>query len=100
MACKVVWSDEAINSFEIIIDYLKTNFTEKEILSFIKATNDKLRLIENNPLMCRQSLRFRNVHFTNILQKVILVYRFKPHSQVAELIHFWDGRRNPKRFRI
>ena len=99
MAYKVKWSDEAIISFEGSIKYLETNFSNREINNFIKATNDKIKFIESNPLMYRKSSRTDNIHYTNILGKVILVYRIKPRFKVVELIHFWDGRQNPKDLR-
>jgi plasmid stabilization system protein ParE len=100
MAYKVIWSDEAITSFESSIKYLETNFSGREINNFTKATNDKVRLIGINPLMYRKSSRHSDIHYTNILGKVILVYRIQPRTKVVELIHFWDGRQNPKRFKI
>jgi len=75
MAYKITWFDEAITSFETSNDYLKTYFTDKEISKFIEATSDKLRLIENNPNSYRRSSPFNNIYYTNILRKVILVYR-------------------------
>jgi plasmid stabilization system protein ParE len=100
MAFKVIWTEEAIKSFESVIDYLQTYFTEKEIAKLVNATNDKIGFIEINPLMYRKSRRFKNLHYTNILRKVILVYRFNPRLKVVELIHFWDGRQDPKKFKV
>ncbi len=100
MAYEIIWSDEAIYSFDKRIKYLEINFSEKEIIRFAKATLKKLELIEANPGAYRKSSRNTNIHYTNILGRVILVYRVKPRAKIVELIHFWDGRQNFGRFRI
>ncbi|GAB1447038.1 hypothetical protein MASR2M44_00260 [Bacteroidota bacterium] len=37
MALKIFWTEEAISSYDRIIDYLSQNWTEKEIEKFTKA---------------------------------------------------------------
>jgi hypothetical protein len=42
MIYSIIWSPEAIISFEKRIEYLKIHFTEKEIKKFRKRVNDYL----------------------------------------------------------
>lgn len=100
MAYKIVWSNEAAISFQASLDYLESRFTSKEIMRFINATNEKIKLIEFDPFMYRKSSRFQSLRYTNVLGKVLLVYRVRPKQKIVELIHFWDGRQNPKKFKI
>lgn len=100
MAYEVVWTKEAEISFQQIVDYLTTNFTEKEVTRLVNTTQDKITLIQFNPYSYRKSGKFRNIHYTIILRKTLLVYKIKPRLKMVELIHFWDGRQNPKKFRL
>jgi plasmid stabilization system protein ParE len=100
MAYKVVWSAEAIISFDAIIGYIQINFSEKEVSRFITATDEKIKLIEADPKAYRQSLRLQNFHYTNILRKNVLVYRVNHDQSIVVLIHFWSARQNPEQFMI
>lgn len=100
MAYEIRWSDEAAISLQSSLDYVESHFTTKEITRFINAVDSKIKLIEFNPFMYRRSSRFPGLHYTNILGKVLLVYRVMPKQKIVELIHFWDGRQNPEKFKI
>jgi plasmid stabilization system protein ParE len=53
MVEKVVWTPEALLSFKNILQYLKKNWSEKEIANFVKATNNTIDYISKNPKMFR-----------------------------------------------
>jgi len=100
MAYQIIWSDEAKDSFQCIIDYLQHQFTEREVARFILAFEAKINLIKISPDSYRKSSHSANVYYTIILRKTILVYRIKQDTDFVELIHFWDARKNPKLFTI
>jgi plasmid stabilization system protein ParE len=54
MAKKIKWTIEAEAEFDMVILYLEQNWTEKEILKFISATNRVLTFISEFPLMFRK----------------------------------------------
>jgi len=97
---QITWSDEAVETFEGIVQYLQTYFTDKEVARFVSAVQDKINLIEFFPTPGRRSHRFKNHHYTNILRKTMLVYRIEYSSLSIQLIQFWDGRQIPNRFKI
>lgn len=99
MAYEVIWTDETRKTYRQIIDYLEIYFSYKEIIRFIEHTLRKIAFIESNPGMYRRSQKASNVYYTNILRRVLLVYRVMPRKKVVQKIVFWDGRRNPKKFK-
>ena len=99
MAYKIVWTEEARSAYRQTIEYLETYFSDKEIIRFTKHTLRKIAFIESNPRTYRRSQKANNIHYTNILRRVLLVYRVMPHKKVVQIILFWDGRRNPKKFK-
>ncbi|MHB8258730.1 MAG: type II toxin-antitoxin system RelE/ParE family toxin [Bacteroidia bacterium] len=61
MAYKVIWSPKAEKTFDIVIDYLQKNWTEKQIKTFIIETQRVLRMLAKNPYMFRGSEK-ENIH--------------------------------------
>jgi plasmid stabilization system protein ParE len=99
MAYEIVWTPQARKTFFSIIEYLSTNFTGTEINKFVQKTDDKIELIKY-PNTYRKSTRVKNVYFTNILGKSLLIYQVMPRKKQIILIKFWDGRQNPNTFRV
>lgn len=62
MAFQIIWTLDAIHSFNAVVKYLELNFTEKEINRFVDKVNHKLTLAMSNPNMYRRSTKFHNVH--------------------------------------
>ncbi len=51
MVYEIRWSQESIDNLEDILEYLKSNWTEREILKFKNNLGFTLNLISKNPLM-------------------------------------------------
>ena len=63
---KVFWTDEAINNLESILNYLKNNWTQREIDNFKKKLGNQIKLIENNPGI------FPRSNYNSRLRKAVL----------------------------
>lgn len=50
MVKKVVWSDEAILTFNRVIEFLEENWSKKEIQKFVLETDRIIKFIAKNPL--------------------------------------------------
>ena len=46
---KILWTDEAINNLEDILDYLNIRWTQREIVNFKKRLSKQISLIEQKP---------------------------------------------------
>jgi plasmid stabilization system protein ParE len=97
MAKKVVWTPEALSSFKKILEYLKENWSKKEIDNFIKATNNTIEYISKNPKMFR-STNYKDIHEALVTPHNLLIYKIYPTK--IDIITFWDTRRNPKKKKI
>ena len=55
MAYKIIWSPEAIQTFEKIIEYLDEHWTSREITKFIEHTEQVIVYLQQNPYLFRGS---------------------------------------------
>lgn len=95
MAYKVIWSPEAILTFDNIIEYLHENWTSKEVVRFIERTEDVIFLLEQNPYLFRGSDK-ENIHEALVTKQNLLLFQIIESHKQVELISFWDTRQNPK----
>ena len=51
MDYKIFWTEEAIQNLEEIIDYLSTEWTQREVDNFKEKLTKQLALIKRNPRM-------------------------------------------------
>lgn len=97
MAKKIVWSKLASKKFEAVINYLRQEWTEKEVDKFIDATFETLENISETPRMYRQTSK-ADIHGPLITPHNLVIYEI--HSDFIGLITFWDTRQNPKKKRF
>lgn len=96
MAFKIIWSPKAIDTFEIVIDYLQTNWTEKEVRKFLIETEHVIQLISINPHLFRASEK-ENVFEAVITKHNLLLYQKNENEKNIELLSFFDSRNDPKK---
>jgi plasmid stabilization system protein ParE len=46
---KILWTDEAINNLNSILDYISSRWTHREVIVFKKSLSKQISLIEQNP---------------------------------------------------
>lgn len=94
MALSVRWSKEAIDTFDEIIAYLETHWTEKEVKNFVRKAQKVISQIEKNPYQFKAS-RFQSIRKTLITKHNCLFYFVNEADKVIELYTFWDNRQDP-----
>jgi plasmid stabilization system protein ParE len=94
MALKIRWSKEAKSTFENVLDYLRANWTHKEIEKFVSKTNAVLNVISLQPYLFKASAHKR-VRKAVINKQNSLFYLVR-ESEIY-LLSFWDNRRDPKK---
>lgn len=94
MAKKIIWTPESEKTFEKVLTYLETNWTEKEKTNFITATQKAIQIISQQPELFRKLAKL-NTHEALITKHNLLLYKIKMDS--VDLITFWDTRQNPKK---
>ncbi len=96
MAFKIIWSPKAVDTIEIVIDYLQANWTEKEIRKFVIETEHVIRLISINPNLFRASEK-ENIFEAIITKHNLLLYQVNQNAKSIELLSFFDTRKDSKK---
>ncbi len=99
MSYTIIWSPDAESSFDERIQYLKINWTEKEIVKFKKRVKEYLQILKEEPLIGKRFGKRKDLHIGLILKPVSLIYRVKTVEKEIQLVLFIDNRRNPKRIK-
>ena len=99
MAFKIIWSAEAKVTYLGIIDYLNTEWTEREVRNFVERVHNKLDILTVHPEIGRVHKKRYKIHKTLIHKKVSLVYHIKPQKKEIHLLNFWDNRQDPAKLR-
>ena len=96
MDYKIIWSPQAEISFELIIDYLTIEWTNKEIENLILQTQSKIALIAKSPYLFRSSEK-ENIHEVLITKHNLLLYQISETNKKVELLAFLIPVKTPKR---
>ena len=95
MALEIVWSPRSERNLDSIIEYLKTDWTEREAANFIKQVSKITNLVSESPLLFRALTGEHNVREAVITKHNLLIYRV--HSDRIEILAVFDTRQNPKK---
>lgn len=94
MAFPVKWSYKAKSTYENVIDYLKANWTEKEIIKFVNRTEAVIEAISYQPYLYKAS-SYKKIRKAVINKQNSLFYLVR-ESEIY-LLRFWDNRMDPKK---
>jgi len=95
MALALVWTKRAIQGFDKIVRYLEENWTDREVRSFIRESDEFFTLLSNYPEMLQKTRRYKNVHRGPMNKLTIVTYRVKPRKQQIEIINVRSARQRP-----
>jgi plasmid stabilization system protein ParE len=95
---KIDWSDEALNNLDSTIDYLTTNWTDKEVRNFYKKLDGKLNIISKNPLAFPATYLKTNVRRCVMSEQTTIYYEIK--TECIILLSLFDNRKDPKSIKI
>ena len=96
MAYEIIWSPEAIRTFDSVIEYLHQKWTTAVIIKFIDDSENIIHLISKNPYLFRKSEK-ENIHQVLVTKQNLLLYQVNEHHKRVELLSFLDARQNPKK---
>lgn len=101
MVYEVIWTIKAINSYGGNIEYLKSEWSQKEAQNFISVVEKKLAILSLQPYIgIPASVKKSNIRYTILNKRMSLVYRVKPRNKQIELILFWNTYQNPAKLKI
>lgn len=94
---KIFWSDEALRNLEEILNYLRTHWTEKEIVDFNKNLLKQLELIASFPLMAPVTSQNGRLRKSVLSRQTSIVYEFR--ENIIYLVYLFDNRKDPKKLK-
>ena len=78
---QVLWTASAKKSFNKIINYLETQWSDKEVAEFVTRTWKMITTLKRYPEMCRPSTKRKNVRIGILNKHTQIIYYYKPRSK-------------------
>ena len=97
MDYKIFWTDEALNNLESILDYLKEDWTQKEIDNFKSKLIKQINLIASNPKMFPVSTYNTRLRKAVLSKQTTIFYEVK--NNVIYLAYLFTNRQNIERIK-
>ena len=94
---KIVFSKQASNKFEKLLDYLETKWSEKVKQNFIKKFDDSVKFISLFPEATEKSNVKKGLHRCIITKQTTIYYQF--NSSEIQIVAIFDTRMNPKKLK-
>jgi len=97
MNYKVLWTDEAIKNLEQTLNYIATNWTEKEVSKFKTKLSEQLNIISKFPNIFPSSNIAPRLRKAVLTRQTIIFYEVK--ERVIYIAYLFDSRQNPERIK-
>jgi plasmid stabilization system protein ParE len=94
MALKIVWTNQAIQGLEKVLDYLEKYWSTSEIISLEKNLIDLLNRISKYPEICPATSHLKDVRKGLIDRNNYIIYRINSRSNSIEIINFRGTKQN------
>lgn len=91
---KVFWTPNALKELDDTIEYLKRNFSDKEIVKLAKKIENFTQIVSQNPRIFPRS-EHKNIHKAVILRLNTVYYRI--HEETVEIVTFFSNRQSPSK---
>lgn len=98
MLKEVIWSPLAEEDFELILDYLQLNWSDRIIKNFINKVDDNINLIlEDSKIfpVINDELQIRK----SVISKQNTLY-YREISGKLEIVRFFDSRQDPNKLKF
>jgi plasmid stabilization system protein ParE len=92
---KLIWSDEALNNLNGIINYLENWWSKREIKRFAQLLDKQLKLIENNPKLFAESDKSNGLRKSVLSRQTTIYYKIIDYQ--IRLVSLFDNRQNPNK---
>ena len=93
MALEVVWTDEANEGLDEIIEHLKDQWTDKEIHNFFTRLEECLENIKEAPHRQKDSIRKPGAKEYQHSPQTTIFYTFD--DKVINILRIWTNQKNP-----
>lgn len=95
---KIVWTQEAENTFMQNIAFLETEWNERVIANFIDKTEEALHIISLHPHIFPLANKKKGVRKCSVVKQVSLYY--KVIGNAIYLVTFWNNYQTPSKLKL
>lgn len=95
MAFTLVWTRRAIHGYDKIIQYLVTNWTDREVKNFIHESDEFFKALSEYPRILQKTTRHKNLYRGPMNKFTVITYRVKPRKEQIEIINIRGARQKP-----
>jgi plasmid stabilization system protein ParE len=99
MAIEIIWSSEALKSYDQNIQYLLKEWSPKEVDGFLKQTDYVLSRLQEHPQSFSPSPKSKSVRRARMNKYVTLYYRYFIQRKQIVLLSFWNTKQNPQKLK-
>ncbi len=92
MEIKIVWTNGAEKGLSKTIEYLKSNWTKKEILRLEDNIHQFIERIKLQPNLYPKTARFKHLHKGMVDENNYIVYKISPKNKQIVIINFRDSK--------
>ena len=90
---KVVWSENAETTFDLIVNYIEAKFGILSAKKFIRKVDSVIHSISKQPYIYKSSNFNNKVRKATISKQCSLFYEI--NKETIQLSYFWDNRQEP-----
>lgn len=96
MDYEIVWTKRAIAGFDRIVNYLESEWTDKEVSYFVNEANSFFKLLtRHHEILSKTNKKGTNLYRGPLNKYTILTYRVKPRNKQIVLINIRGARQKP-----
>jgi plasmid stabilization system protein ParE len=99
MDVTIIWSREALEQIDNVVNYLLDEWSEKEVQQFLSELNRTVFILSKNPFLFPASEKYKNLRKAIITEHNSIVYRYNTKSSKVEVITILHSRMNNKKLR-
>ncbi len=91
---KILWTKAAQNSFDTIVEYLKSEWSINSAIKFVNRTIIFLDILQNHPEIGRKENVKSDMRSFVLTRQTTIFFRIKNETTIV-LLKFFDTRQNP-----
>jgi len=94
----LVWTEEAIDNLNGIINYLEQNWSAKEKSAFFKKLEKRIKVIKQFPEIFPKSQKSDGVHRSVLTEQITIFYSIE--DQMIKILSLFDVRQDPTKLKL
>jgi plasmid stabilization system protein ParE len=98
MALEIQWSKRADKKFDLIIEYLLDEWSERVTKSFVQKVYDLINLLAEFPEIGTIEHKEKGIRGFTVVKQINIFYRIKGNKVI--ILDFFDNRQAPQKKRF